>query len=66
MTNINLEDLLDRIYCATEEELNPIINAVTERFSEVHPDWELATLSIRGHNRESHLDTLQRSIDLLK
>ena len=66
MQNITLEALLDRICCATEEELNPIINAVTERFSEVHPEWELATLSIHGHDKDSHIDALQQCVDLLK
>ena len=66
MTNINLEDLLNRIYCATEEEFNPILNAITERFGELWPEWELATLPIHGHDRESHLEALQKSIGLLK
>ena len=66
MQNITLEALLDRIYCATEEELNPILNAITERFGELWPEWELATLSIHGHDRESHLEALQKSIGLLK
>lgn len=65
MTEINLEELLDRIYEASAEELNPILNAVTERFSELWPQWELATLSVQGHDRQNLADAMQKSIDLL-
>ena len=66
MTNMSLEELLDRIYCATGEELNSIINAVTERFTEVRSEWAQLTLTIQGHDKESHLEALQKSITLLK
>ena len=66
MKNINLEELLDRIHSADETEINPIINAITERFAEVWSEWELLTLSIQGHDNESRIDGLQKSIDLLK
>ena len=59
---ITSEELLNRILCSKEEELQPIINAVTERFSELRPEWELMTLSIQGHDRESHIKALQDSI----
>lgn len=65
MSDINIEDLLDRIYCASAEELNPIINACMERFSEIWPEWELMTLSVQGHDRDSQIEALQKSIDLL-
>ena len=65
MQTITLEELLDRIYQATAEELDPILNAATERFSELWPQWELATLSVHGHDRQSQIDALQKSIDLL-
>ena len=65
MRHIKLEELLDRIYCATEEELDLILNAITERFGELRPEWELAVLSIHGHEKESYIDALQKSIDLL-
>ena len=66
MTDINLETLLDRIYCATEEELDPIIKAVTERFGEVFQEWELMILSVHGHDNKSHIEALQKSMDILK
>ena len=65
MTDMKLEDLLDRINCATEDELNPILNAVTARFTEVWPEWELLTLTIHGHDKESHIEALQKSIDMV-
>lgn len=65
MVGIKLAELLERIYCADEEEINPIINAVTERFSEIWPEWELLTLSIHGNDRESHIRALQGSLALL-
>ena len=65
MHNINLEALLDRIYCATEAEFDPIIKALVERFTEVLPEWELMVLSIHGHDKESHIEALQKSIDVL-
>lgn len=65
MSDIKLEELLDRIYEASAEELNPILNAVTERFSELWPQWELATLSVQGHDRQNLADAMQKSIDLL-
>lgn len=65
MADIKTEELLNRIHGADEEEINPIINAVTERFSELWPEWELMTLSIQGHDRESHVKALQDSITVL-
>ena len=65
MRHIKLEELLNRIYCATEEELDPILNATAERFGELRPEWELALLSVHGHDKQSHIDALQKSLDLL-
>ena len=66
MKDAALENVLDRILCATAEEIHPILNAVTERFGEVYPDHELLTLTVPGHDKQSHLDALQKSIDLIK
>ena len=65
MTDIQLEDLLHRICCASAEELNPIINACMERFSEIWPEWELMTLSVQGHDKQSHIKALQDSLAVL-
>ena len=61
---ITSEELLDRIYCADKEEINPIINAITKRYSEVWPEWELLTISVQGHRPENHIKALQDSIAL--
>ena len=66
MNDIKLEVLLDKTYCATEEEINPIISAITERFTEIYPEWELMSLSIHGHDQESRLESLRKSIDVIK
>ena len=65
MDHINLTELLDRIYCADKEEINPIINAITERYAEVWPEWELLIISVQGHRPEDHIKALQNSISLL-
>ena len=65
MKEITLEELTSRILCADPEELNGIIDAVVDRFTEVWPDWELATLSIPGHNAEARIAAFQQALDLL-
>lgn len=65
MKKITLEKLLDRIYCADEDEIHPILDAIAERFSEVWPEWELATLSIPGHTVQDHITAFQQALDLL-
>ena len=65
MKEITLEELTSRILCADPEELNGIIDAVVDRFTEVWPDWELATLSIPGHTAEARIAAFQQALDLL-
>lgn len=65
MTDIKLEELLERIYAANKEEINPILNAITERFAEIWPEWELMTLSVQGHDNDHRIEALQKSMDLL-
>ena len=66
MSNITLEALLDRIYCAQEQELDGVCKALTERFSEIYPEWELLILSVHGHDAQSHIDALQASMDFFQ
>ena len=66
MKDVPLDTLLERIACANADENNSIINVLSERFGEVYPDHELLTITIQGHDRQSHLDALQKSIELLK
>ena len=65
MNNILLDALLDRIFQATKEEINPLLNAVTERFEEVYPGWELLSITVHGHEIKDRKEALQKSIDLL-
>lgn len=66
MKEISLEELLDRIYSSGIDEINPIIEALTERFGELWPNWELATLSIPGHTAEAHITAFQQALDLIR
>lgn len=66
MSNITLEALLDRICCAQEQELDGVCKALTERFSEIYPEWELLILSVHGHDAQSHMDALQASMDFFQ
>ena len=66
MKEITVDKLLSRIYFANDNEIKSIINATAERFSEIWPEWELLILSVHGHDRESHINALQKSADLLK
>ena len=65
MKDISLEELLDRIYCSSIEEINPILNAVRERFGELWSDWELTTLSVHGHTTEDHAAALAQALALV-
>ena len=66
MKDVPLDTLLERIACANADENNSIINVLSERFGEVYPDHELLTITIQGHDKQSHLDALQKTMDLLK
>lgn len=66
MTDIQLAKLLKSISAADEEELNTIIRAVSKRFTEIWPAWELLIISVHGHDVMSHLEALQKSIAFLE
>ena len=66
MPEITTHALLDRIYAATAEEIPAILNAVTERFSEVWPQWELMTLAAESQNAEAQIRALQQGIALIR
>ena len=63
---ISVNALLDRIYSASPEELNSILNAASERFAEIYPEWELMTITVPGHDRDSHIQALKQSLSLLE
>lgn len=66
MKDVPLGALLESIAYANADEINAIMNVLSEHFGEVYPDHELLTITIQGHDRQSHLDALQKSMDLLK
>ena len=54
--------MIQQIKQAKAEELNDILLAVTERYKEVYPDWEIITLSLeKAVDKNEQLD---RVIDL--
>ena len=66
MKEITLNVLLERIARADADEINAILNMVSERFGEVYPGYELLTITVQGHDPQNQIDALQKSIDLLK
>ena len=65
MMELTTQELLERIHCAARDELNEIISAVTERFRELWPEWDLLTISVVGRTPADHIKTLEQSIRLL-
>ena len=65
MKKLTLQELIERILCAESREINSILDAVTERFSELFPDQELLTLAVPGSDPDRQIAALQRSIVLL-
>ena len=66
MKEITLDALLERIALADADEINAILNIISERFGEVYPGYELLSVTVQGHDPESQIDALQKSIGLLK
>ena len=66
MKEVTLDVLLERIALADADEINAILNMVSERFGEVYPGYELLTITVQGRDAQSQIDALQKSIDLLK
>jgi len=65
MSVIHLHTLPDQILNAAPEEFDSILDAVQERFNELHPDWELLTVTVRGHTDADRIAALEKSITLL-
>lgn len=55
------QELIDRVLLADSDELNDVMDAVTERFTELWPEWELLIMSIHGHTAEAHLKALDKT-----
>lgn len=65
MKEIKLQDLLSRILCADAKEMHLILDAVSERFSEVFPESTLMTISAPGCDVDAQISELRKAIDLL-
>ena len=65
MKEITTQELLEHIHCADNEELNEIITAVTERFRQLWPQWDLLFISCEGRTPVDHIRTLERSLQLM-
>ena len=62
---IKTEELLERISCADANELNEIMAAVTERFRELCPDWDLLFISCEGRTLQAHIEAFEKSIRIM-
>ena len=61
MREITTQELIDRILLADGDELNEVMDAVTERFTEVWPEYDLMIMSVHGHTAEAHLKALDKT-----
>ena len=54
-------DLIDRL---TEREIGEVVDAVLRRYSDLFPDWEIATVSInKKEDREEQLNNIIRLLE---
>ena len=65
MQKSNLDELLDRIDCASPEEIRPIMDALADRFATIWTEWDLLMLSVPKNDRQGRIRTLERTISLL-
>lgn len=57
---ITSQELIERILQTDRVELNDVLDAATERFTELWPEWELMTISVKGHTGEVYVETLEK------
>ena len=59
-----MQEILNQISCANEDQISILLDAVLERFHEVYPQWDIGTITIRkSGNIEEEVD---RTIALLE
>ena len=63
---ISLNQLLHRIENCVPGELDPICNALQNRYSELFPDWEVVFLSMPGGSPEKRREQGRRLIDFIQ
>lgn len=56
---MTLEQVLAYIDAADDDEINQIIDALTVRYRQVYPDWEVAFLSLPRHDRKRRREILE-------
>ena len=59
-----IHQLISGILCATEVEIEQILTAVSQRYSELFPDWEISILTL--HKETDRDQQLDRVISLLE
>ena len=59
--------MIQQIKQAKAEELNDILLAVTERYKEVYPDWEMITISLeKTVDKNAQLDQMIAVLENMK
>ncbi len=62
-----MNDLLERIACAQQEEMSDLLDAVLCRYMELFPDWEISTISIdRNADRNHQIDKIIGLLETMK
>lgn len=63
---IYMSDILSKIQQADDNEINEIIDAITQRYSEVYPDWEIMFLALPRHDPDACLRKLEQISNFIK
>lgn len=61
MRKITQQEFIDHIFQADAEELNQVMDAVTERFTEIWHEYEQMIMSSQEHATEAHLQALDKT-----
>lgn len=61
-----MREILEKIRRADDAEINEIIEAVTLRYQEVYPDWEVMFLSLPRNDPDACLRKLDQIADFVR
>ena len=62
-----MEQILDKIYKATPNEIEQILHATLERYRELYPKWDISTLSLeKAGDKNEQLDRMIAMLQNLK
>ena len=56
---MEIQNVLDFIEQADDYELNEMMDAITERYQVLHPDWEVSYLALPKHDRHKRREILE-------